>query len=404
MSMRLVAPALLVTCAILLCGRMAGGQVAEQIPAPFDSYGAINSEDASARLDSFAIHLQDAPDVIGFIVCYGPEGEGSGTGKSILRVTKSYLVDSRGIEPDRIQTIYAGRYKDPTDVLSQLWLVPFGASPPEAKHYSRKLKKINGKFSEGNGWDGFADGAGGPSLGNVGLAAYADALRQQPNSVAYIVASNLRGATPGTWRRVANREVTDLQDYGIQPDRVKVIYGGTLKPEKDEDPQQAKLQFWILPSDARPPIKEAKPEPAPSEAVQIGSYSDYQLKFPKDERWIFEGFADVLRADERLRVCIIVWDEIPSGEKYVLPDEPPDVDEAKLVQKWKSELRDKLRIGENRIVIIHAGADEFKGGTVEVWVVPIGASLPDPYASDEEPAPDEPQHQPCSAAYTLADC
>lgn len=389
--MKLISSAFVVLCAILLCGRLAGGQVAEQKPAPFDTYGAINSEDASARLDNFAIQLQNQHDATGFIVSYGPAGKSPGTADYVLNVTRDYLVNSRGIESNRIQIINGGRFKDPADLFNELWIVPVGASPPEPKRYNAKLKDISGKFAEVRGWDG--SGADecvcGPPFGDTTLAAFTDVLREQPKSVGYIVAFNVGDPAPGTWRRVAKRNAADMQDDGIEASRIKIIYGGRLKRKEDEY-GDAKLQYWILPADSPPPVKKAKPERAPKESVQMGSYSNYELKYPKDERRIFEGLADVLRADGQLRVCLIVRPEIPSGEKFELPEEPPDIDEAKLVEKWKSELQDKLGIKENRIFIIHAGADEYKGGTVEVWVVPLGASLPDPYASDEEPAIEEP--------------
>jgi hypothetical protein len=52
-----------------------------------------------------------------------------------------------------------------------------------------------------------------------------------------------------------------------------------------------------------------------------------------------------------------------------------------LVEKWRSELKEKFGIKENRIIVIPAAADESNEGTVDVWVVPHGVALPDPYAS-----------------------
>ncbi|MDQ6651176.1 MAG: hypothetical protein M3Y84_00355 [Acidobacteriota bacterium] len=375
---------LIITCVFWVSSYLAVAQGVEHKPTAFDSYGAIGSDDASARLDNFAIELQNRPDMIGFVISYGPQGEGSGTGDYLLRVTKDYFINTRGLEPDRIQTIYAGRYKDPREIFTQLWLVPVGASPPEPPHYKTKPKAISGKFSEGDGWDGSGvDECGcGPSFGNVTLAAFGDVLREQRKDIGYIVASNVVVATPGAWRRVAKRDAAELQEDGIQADRIKIIYGGTLKAKGDEY-AQVKLEFWILPADAPPPVKEAKPERTPKEAVQLGSYSQYSLKYPKDERLVFEGFADVLRADEQLSVCIIVRSELPSVEEYVSADEP-DVDQSKLVETWKSELQEKFGIKDSRIFIIQAGAREFNGGTIEVWIVPPGASLPDPYESTED--------------------
>ena len=143
------------------------------------------------------------------------------------------------------------------------------------------------------------------------------------------------------------------------------------------------MQLWILPRDAPPPVKEAETEGTPKKAVQIGTYNDYLLKYPKDERWVFNGFADVLRANEQLSVCLITRPRINVLEE-VLPDEPPDIDPLELVDRWKAELMEKAGIKEDRIIVIHATADESREGEVEVWIVPPGADLPDPYASGNE--------------------
>jgi hypothetical protein len=266
----------------VVCHTPVSAQQPEAKPSPFDSYGAISSEDASARLDAFAIGLRGKPELIGYIICYGPQGGGSGSGNHLSRVTRDYLVNLRGIDSNRIQTIYSGRYKDPADIFTELWLVPLGTAPPEPRRYASKLKTITGEFSRSDGWEDAGEGATAPYFGNSTLAAFADALREQPKSVGYIVASNVRGATPGTWRRVAKREAAELQDHGILADRIKIIYGGAVKVKEEyPDLQRVKLQFWILPADSPPPVREAKPERTPKEASPIGSYNEYQLRLPK---------------------------------------------------------------------------------------------------------------------------
>lgn len=375
---------LFILCFFFIEHTVVRGQEENRKAHLFDSYGNEGSEDARARLDNFALELQNKPDVDAYVICYGPRGDGSGTGNGLIETTKNYFVNVRGIEAERIQTVNAGRYKNPAEIETELWIVPRGAKLPEPKRYKSKLKKVAGKFIEYKGWDGIADGGDGPSLGNVTLAAFADSLRQQPNDLAYIVAYNIRGATPGTWRRVAKRDVADLQGYGIQADRIKVIYGGTTKKDEDEDAQQALVQLWILSSDAPPPVKEAKPEATPEKAIQIGTYNDYLLKYSEQERSTFNGFADVLRANEQLNVYIVTRPRIEQLEQSVLPDDPPDIDPVKLADKWKTELMEKSGIKENRIIIINSTADENRQGEVEVWVAPPGASLPDPNASTDE--------------------
>jgi hypothetical protein len=82
----------------------------------FDSYGHIIGDDASAHLDNFAQELAKRPDSTAYIICYGPEGDGSGTGNYILLRIKDYLVNARGVGSEAIQTIYAGHYRDSRQV------------------------------------------------------------------------------------------------------------------------------------------------------------------------------------------------------------------------------------------------------------------------------------------------
>ncbi len=116
----------------------------------------------------------------------------------------------------------------------------------------------------------------------------------------------------------------------------------------------------------------------------LASYFQFSLKYPSEERIIFGGIGDVLRADDKLSLCLIVRPEIPQGEEHHFEGEPPDIDQFKLVEKWKTELIEKYSIKENRVFILKAAP----GGSqvVEAWVVPPGAPLPDPHADEVESA------------------
>jgi hypothetical protein len=83
-----------------------------QLARKFDEFGHTGGCEYGARLDNFAIQLQNEPAVKGYIVCYGPEGEGSGTGRYAMEVAKDYLINTRALPPERIKTIYGGRFKE----------------------------------------------------------------------------------------------------------------------------------------------------------------------------------------------------------------------------------------------------------------------------------------------------
>ena len=70
-----------------------------QPPRKFDEYGNIRFNDEKARLDNYAIQLQNEPGSTGTIIVYGScEGEAQQRGDR----AKDYLVNTRGIEAGRI--------------------------------------------------------------------------------------------------------------------------------------------------------------------------------------------------------------------------------------------------------------------------------------------------------------
>jgi hypothetical protein len=90
----------------------------------FDEYGNIRFNDEKARLDNYAIQLQNAPGSAGTIIVYGGcEGEAQTRGDR----AKDYLVNTRGIEASRITVVDAGCRED---LSVQLWVVPQGAAAP----------------------------------------------------------------------------------------------------------------------------------------------------------------------------------------------------------------------------------------------------------------------------------
>jgi len=98
-------------------------------PAPtpatkFDEYGNIKFNDEKARLDNYAINLQNTPGSTGTIIVYGScEGEAQARGDR----AKDYLVNTRGIEAGRITVVDAGCNPE---LKVQLWTVPTGAAQP----------------------------------------------------------------------------------------------------------------------------------------------------------------------------------------------------------------------------------------------------------------------------------
>lgn len=98
----------------------------------FDEFGDINCEDEYARLDNFAIQLQNYPSAQGYIIFYGGRrfrGRLPRFGEATARAArmKPYLVNRRGIRVDQVVVINGG-YQESFTV--ELWIVPPGATVP----------------------------------------------------------------------------------------------------------------------------------------------------------------------------------------------------------------------------------------------------------------------------------
>jgi hypothetical protein len=87
--------------------------------SPFDTYGDICFEDEKARLDNFAIALQQNPNWIGLVVVYAGSQSCAGEARYRANRAKKWVI-GRGIEPDRIIVRDAG-YEDDVATTLLLW-------------------------------------------------------------------------------------------------------------------------------------------------------------------------------------------------------------------------------------------------------------------------------------------
>src|ERR687895_424601 len=140
-------PAILILCiAFLLCAP--ASHAAPAVTQVFDEFGAVNHCDLGARLDNFAIQLMETPGSTGYIVSYGPDIEGPGSGRFWPVLMKDYLINSRGLPGRRIKTIYAGRNLVLTEPKTQLWIALAGAPALRPRKYETDIATFKGLFSE----------------------------------------------------------------------------------------------------------------------------------------------------------------------------------------------------------------------------------------------------------------
>jgi len=108
----------------------------------FDEYGDICSGDEKARLDNLAIHLQNIPEAQAYVIFYGgrcysscgydyprhrPRRPRKGEAEARAARIKPYLVNTRGLDPERIFVMNGGHRESWT---AELWIVPKGSQPP----------------------------------------------------------------------------------------------------------------------------------------------------------------------------------------------------------------------------------------------------------------------------------
>ena len=96
-------------------------------PHKFDEYYDIARNDEKARLDNYAIQLQQEPGSQGYVIVYPSRKADAAQAQARAQRIVDYLVNSRGLDTSRV-VITMGPARE--DWLFELWVVPEGAPPP----------------------------------------------------------------------------------------------------------------------------------------------------------------------------------------------------------------------------------------------------------------------------------
>jgi len=230
----------------------------------FDDFGDIEWSDKAARLDHFAIKLQEAPGLKGFIIVYRSRRDLPGLSSRLARQMKNYLIYSRGLKADRVIDVDGGR----ASYLSQeLWLVPANTTPTSRRDI------FSADFDDPDSAQEFDD----YSLGGMdyeiegdSLEAFSDAVRRSPRSRAYVIFypqyyvqlwETFDPETNRTMKPERHVYQTTMQktnelmgeikktlvsEYKLDPSRVTVVNGGYRK--------WVAVELWIVPRGVHPPV------------------------------------------------------------------------------------------------------------------------------------------------------
>lgn len=254
-------PLLLASC-VLCLSTIAFAQSNLPQATKVDEFGDVYPTDMAARLDNFAIQLQNEPDKLGFLIVYRSHRDVPGISRRHVEWMQNYLVALRGIPENRIKTVDGG---SASCLWHELWILPPGSAPaPRTDAYSRGFEdaSVARKYDEYY-WDAPHDLPG--SFGTEysdSLEGFADALRKQPKAIAYIIGyaeyellpredQNRRGTRaridpPGTVGKELGHKRSRLNKLGIPATRIKTVNGGYRNWRS--------LELWILPRGALAPI------------------------------------------------------------------------------------------------------------------------------------------------------
>ena len=240
---------------LLFSARAAVAQDKQPDARKFDEFGDIQLSDLKARLDNFAIQLQQEPAVRGFIIVYRSRRDIPGISSRFALRAKHYVVSNRGITKERVITVDGG----PAECLTyELWIVAPGAAPkPRSDAYSRTFFDTESALKFDELYYPLRHDLGEYDASGVGITpdeldAFAAALRQHPLAQAYIIAykqhhRERRTDPPAVSRQMLRAVRGDLiKVFGIAPSRLKTVDGGYRVWRE--------LELWLVPRGVHAPI------------------------------------------------------------------------------------------------------------------------------------------------------
>lgn len=223
---------------------ISGSALATQTPEPrkVDAYGAIACDDAMARLDNFALKLQEEPAASGYIVVYPDRTGLVGKLRSYLDFPKTHLQSSRGIPPDRLTTL-VGEYRE--KMTTELWISSGGLSPTITAGAIETDFNERWKFDEDFADYAVQDGKAELwtydlcDLGAINPVAFAEQLLSQPNSRGLLVVHLERGKSSNRFRTMARLLRAEMVKAKVEPRRFTIRAGARRKIPT--------VELWVLP-------------------------------------------------------------------------------------------------------------------------------------------------------------
>lgn len=271
--MRLALRSLLFLFLTIATVQTAFAQTENNAAVKFDEFGDIQYSDLMARLDNFAIQLQNQPDTRGFIIIYRTRRDLAGLNHSLAMRMKDYLLNTRGIDSERVVSVDGGIAENLTQ---ELWIVSGGSAPTprsDARIGSLQDPDTAWKFNEYGflpleQYRRFGVKRSGNRLAEAEyLEAFANEVTKRSNQVACMIAYAQYKPRPGLVDYAGNYEPVRevrldplgtarkqlmrqrqflMKVYGLSAAKIKTIDGGYRK--------RRSIEFWIVPAGEPLPI------------------------------------------------------------------------------------------------------------------------------------------------------
>jgi len=127
MKLKLALSAVCIT--LLFASSGLHGRTSFQEAKKFDQFSGANWENAMARLDNFALSLQNDPASIGVVFVYGGQNRQRFEPDAWSNCVKHYLVKRRSLDPTKVAFVLGG-YRENLSV--ELWQAPDKNQIPRA--------------------------------------------------------------------------------------------------------------------------------------------------------------------------------------------------------------------------------------------------------------------------------
>jgi hypothetical protein len=209
----------------------------------FDAFEEMKTDDILARLDLFAQELGKDERVSGYIVAYRREDQLPGSFLRYVHGYRDYLVNKRGIDPDRVSIIEAGTREK---MVTELWLVPKGSNAPQRQ-------VVNLAVNNPVQFDSLPMGSGCVGEFTIELQEPGDALRffagalqSSPTAKGFIIVHPSKGGSLNKALKLASSSKQSLvNEYGVTAQRIVTSPGSSRRCFE--------IDFWLAPSGLRVP-------------------------------------------------------------------------------------------------------------------------------------------------------